>query len=548
MAFRVLLFNAAGNPEGELSKDAGTLDSCTRSEEINAEHSLTIRTVRHLEVGTRALTYHADGRWREWVVDEPGETHDTGEHAVGTYHMCWSLQYDLQANYGSVKELGMVVPATVRQAIVAALDGTRRWECGTTDVTTKASSVVMNSNESSWDRITTIVKRWGGEVDADIQVNELGVKSRKVVINNHLGSTMANRRFEWGHDLTSITRTPDPGPYFCRIIPLGSGEGEQAADGQTTYDVYLDITKRPYYNDSATGIRHDSGSKFLRDTQSELVFRVSDGKGGYEYPHTVVSFTTDDDEELFELGKEDILRQTRPKVSYSGSVANFAEAGMNVDGLQLGDEVQVIDLGFNPEAELRIQERIIKMDIDELGIDDAKLSIGRLTPTLERNIATIINTVGAADISHHAPQWDASRYPTTTPDLSLYEVTKPSSPGISYTVPTYNVDIPDYSSAISGLTDRVSSLEGGSVYGGGASSIDYDGGGSVGGDGIVHQFNGVTMNAGTINFTTVGSGSSSSSDSSSDDERVPFAPEGWGKTSGMGRSKVFPSSSWGSGS
>lgn len=528
MPFRVLLFDGEGNPEGELSKESKTLDACTRSEELNAEHSLTITTVRHLEVGTRALTHHADGRWREWVVDEPGEVHDTGEHAVGTYHLCWSLQYDLQVVFGSIKELGMVTPATAKQALTAALDGTRRWTVGTCDVTTTASSVVMNNNESAWARITTIVRRWGGEVDSEISVNNFGVVSRKVALKKHLGSTEANRRFEWGYNLTSIRRDPDPGPYYCQIIPQGNGETEEAADGYTTYQVALEIDKRPYYFDSSKNIRHDANSRFLRDLEAESLFRVSDGKGGYEYPHTVISYSTDDDEELFELAKEDILSHTRPGVSYSGSVANFSKAGMDTDEICLGDEVQVIDLGFNPDIPLRIQERVLKMDIDEMGIDDAKLSIGRLTPTLERSLATITRTIGPVDISYNTPSWDSTKYPVTTPTLKVYEIERPSSGSVSYTVPSYNLEIPDYSSAISNLIDRVGAIESGYVASTG-SAIDYGGGGgggsAVGKDGIIHQFNGVTMSTGTINFTTAAGGGGSDSSSGSEQEVQPTPEE-----------------------
>ena len=537
--FRVLLYRQDGTPEGELSKDAGTLLSCTRSEEINGEHSLTLTTERHMEVGTRALTHHSDGRWREWVVDEPGETHDNGNHAIGTYHLCWSLQYDLQTVYGQIRELGMLNSANARNGLAAALDGTTRWKVGTCDVTTNVYSVVMDEESSAWDRLTTVVKYWGGEIDVDITVDPTkGVTSRKVCLYKHLGSTVASRRFEWGFNLTSITRTPDPGPYVCRMVPLGNGETEEAADGVTTYDVKLDITNAASFVDSSQGIRHERGTRYIRDTQSEAVFRVPDGSGGWEYPTTVVSFSTDELDELVSMAKQDVLSHTRPGISYTGSVANFARAGLDTDGICLGDEVQIIDLGFNPNAPLRVQERILQIEIDEMGKDDAQLSIGRLIPKLERTLATVTKTVGTKNVAYNAPVWDGSKYTVDTPDLSHYTVEPISGAGDSYEVPSVDYDIADYGSAIADLQTQVSD-----IYSGGGS-----GGGTIGGDAIKHAVNGAVITEGTINFTTVGSGSSSSSDSSSDDERVPFAPEGWGKTSGMGRSKVFPSSSWGSGS
>ena len=502
--FRVLLYDQKGNPEGELSKDAGTLLSCTRSEEINGEHSLTLTTQRHLEVGTRALTHHSDGRWREWVVDEPEETHDTGEHAIGTYHLCWSLQYDLQTVYGSIRELGMLAPATARQAMEAALDGTRMWEVGTVDVATRASSVVMNNDSSAWDRLTTVVKYWGGEIDAEITTDEMGVTSREVCLLRHLGSKTADRRFEWGHDLTGITRTPDPGPYVCRMIPLGNGEQEEAADGETTYDVRLDIYEALSFYDTEMDIYHDFATTYIGDRQTEYLFRKADGHGGWEYPTTVVTFSTDDADELAEFGKQDVLYHTRPGISYSGSVASFRKAGMDTDSIGLGDEVQVVDMGFNPDRGLRVQERILHMEIDEMGIEDAQIDVGKLVPKLERTLATVTKTVGTKLVSYNMPKTDATPFVESTPELGVYLVDPVDSAmeqedmeGV--VVQPYSYETTDYGSTIADLQGQVSDIYDGSA-------------GIVGVDGIIHQFNGVTMTDGTINFTAVASDDSSGGD------------------------------------
>ena len=566
--FRVLLFRQDGTPEGELSKDAGTLLSCTRSEEINGEHSLSLTTERHMEVGTRALTHHADGRWREWVVDEPAETHDTGDHAVGTYHLCWSLQYDLQATYGPIQAIGTspmptvnydhtyvspdstgnlevnyhpltfnydydvdwTIATSARTALSCAIEGSVMWGVGTCDVDANAYNVVMEADSSAWDRLTTVVKYWGGEVDAEIGVGVTGVTSRKVALRRHLGSTDARRRFEWGHDLTGITRTPDPGPYYCRYIPLGDGESEEMADG-STFEVPLSVRSEPTFVDSANGLRHDRGDVYIRDTQSELAFRKKGVDGRWEYPTTVVSFSTDDPAELMEMARQDVIYKTRPGISYSGDVANFAAAGMDTDGICLGDEVQVVDTGFNPDAALRVQERILKMEVDEMGVDDAKFDIGKLTPRLERTFATTIKTVGIKTVSYNKPIWDSTKFEEETPTLSHYKVGDYDSEGIEYNAPTVDYDIPDYGSAISDLQSQISD-----IYGGGADI------GTGVGDDIIHQFNGVTMTEGVINFTTA-------SDTGDGQGFFPKNPGQWGTNAASGKGSVFDKGpSWGSGS
>jgi hypothetical protein len=345
-------------------------------------------------------------------------------------------------------------------------------------------------DDTSWDRLNMVVKRWGGEIDAAISVNDGGVASRRLVLRRHIGSEDAVRRFEWGHDLTSIRRTPEAGPHFCRIIPLGSGDTEYAEDDETTYEDKLTIAKV------------NGGRRYLADADAERAFRFSDGRGGYVYPTTYVSYSTDDVEELLQLGKADLLSHTRPAVSYEGTVAQFADAGMDVDGIALGDEVQVVDYGFNEDAPLLIQERVIRMSIPEVGGDDARLTIGKFTPTLERTIVGLTNAIGTNQVAYNMQPLDLSKYAYNVPTLPTYTVSKPDVG--SYSVPTTgfsggggNYDsVGDY---LGEIESRLDAIDGGS----------YDPGGGGWGDGWVHQVDGVTQETGTINFVTTGGSSPS---------------------------------------
>lgn len=490
---RISLFDGAGRPLGDLAESDGSLRSCVRTEEINGEHSLSIVTERRLDVGTRAVYKDASGKWHEFVLDEPEETHDTGPHAMGTYHFVWSLQYDLQGVCGKVRQPGMKAAANASTALSAALDGTTRWAVGTTDVTTRSGCIM--AYDTAWDRLSAVVKYWGGEIESSITVGSTGVTARKVNLKKHVGSTTVSRRFEWDHSLTSVKRTPDPGPYFCRIIPYGAGESEYSDDGVTTYDVRLTIAKL------------NGGRTYLQDDESASAFRVK-ANGTWEYPTCVVEFSTDDERELLQLAKADLRSHTRPSVSYEGSVSQFAAAGMNVGGVRLGDEVQVVDRGFNPDAGLRVQARVLRMEIDELGVEDIQLGIGRLSQTLEKTMAATIKAVGTKPVAVQMP--DTSAKPVAVPTLPVYEVTKPST-GELVAVPTTSTSPTSYTPLstpdLSSLESRVGALERGGV-------------GYGHGDGWVHMIDGVTHSTGVIDFVTSDDGTVSSYDF--DD------PEEWG--------------------
>lgn len=482
---RISLFDRAGNSLGDLSEGDGGLMSCVRTEEINGEHSLSITTERHLDIGTVALYHDAGGRWHEFVLDEGPESHDSGPHAIGSYHFVWSLQYDLQAVCGEMRQPGMKSAANAETALRAALAGTSRWQIGSVTVQTKSGCIM--AYDTAWDRLSAVVKYWGGEIDARIAASGRGVESRIVDLLETVGSSTVTRRFDWDHSLTSIKRTPDPGPYYCRIIPYGRGESEYSDDGETTYE------------DKITIARKNGGRIYLEDSSAAKSFRVKVGgsEEAWEYPTCIVDYATDDEAELIQLAKADLYSHTRPSVSYEGTVSQFAAAGMNVLGIRLGDEVQVVDKGFNADAPLRIQARVLRMEIDELGVDDIKLSIGRLNHTLEKTMAATIKAVGTKTIVAEMPNTAADIVPV--PTLPTYEVTNPST-GETKAITTTKRDALSYTPAASydmaDLESRLRSLESGGVSGG-----SYSGGG---GDGWTHMIDGSVVGAGTIDFVTGG--------------------------------------------
>ncbi len=540
---RILLFNRAGKPVGEISSADGSLTSCVRTEEIKGEHSLSITTQKVLEEGTRAVMYGSDGKWHEYVLDEVEQSHDSGDCATGTYHFVWSLQYDLQTVVGEVEQPGMASKCGAMTALKAVLSGTSRWEIGSCDVGTTSQAIM--AFDYAWDRLSTVVKLWGGEPDVTISVNGNGVTSRFLHLLDHTGSVSPTRRFEWGHDLTSISRTPEPGPYFCRVIPLGQGETQKADDDSSTFEWKLDIS-------SSNG-----GRNYISDSDAEAAFRVSDGRGGWEYPTCMVEYATDDVDKLIQFATQDLYYHTRPQVSYEGSISQFESAGLNVKGLRLGDEVQVVDMGFNQGAPLKIQARVLRMVVDELGIDDVQLTIGRIKTSIERTLADMISAVGIESVSRESSDTSEGVIPVyQTPDLSHYTLTDET--GLSFETPAYDSNLASSrgSGGVSGnlasIDNRVSALESGKTGTGGHGDI-------------IHQLNGVTMTSGTISFTTIGNTSSNDFEDSEDSEETSGStqdssakkPDEWGKSlnndlaeaSGVGFKfkKNTNESTWGSG-
>ena len=371
---RIMLFDRCDSPIGDLSvAEPGFRCVCVL--ELNGEHSLTITTHTIIEEGTRALTVDGMGVWSEWVCETPDELHASGRCATGTYRFIWSLQYDLQSVFGAELRPGIPNPVGAAVALADALDGTSRWTVGTVDVTT-TGSLSMYDN-SAWDRLRGVVAVWHGEVDAHITVGPDGVVSRCVDLRAHLGTTSVTRRFDWSRDLKSVRRTPAPGPRFCRVIPRGKGEQVESSTGGEAWTRRINIKS---VNDDV---------EYLRDEDAELAFRVPDGSGGYEYPRKIVIYEDiEDPQELYDTALADLHNHTRPAVTYEAEVQQLARAGMDVQGIALGDDVQVVDKEFAEGVDLRIQGRVLRLTYDWV-TKELQVTLGRLAPTIADTITRL---------------------------------------------------------------------------------------------------------------------------------------------------------------
>jgi hypothetical protein len=416
MNTRVILFDRAGVPLGDLPRDS--IISMKVVEELNGEHTLTIETTTVLEVGTYALTKGYDGRWREWCVTSPDELHESGATHIGTYTLPWSLYADLVGTDGSTlwasAEEGTLDPITAREALTICLSDQVRWEVGTVDVDTVGA--VSLYDEQVWNYLTKLVGVFGGEVDAEIEVDASGVVSRKVALRRYIGSETVRRRFDWGRDLTSIRRTPAEGPYFCGIKPRG-GSTKTDKDG-VDYTDRVGIEEELPFPDEGDGYYHEQGSPYLIATDARLAFRIADGHGGWLYPMRVMTYDVTetkygyDSEELMEKAKADVYDATHPKVTYEATVIAFADAGMDTVGISLGDAVHVVDRGFNEGSALRVEGRISRVEYDPRDLASTmQLTIGQMAETLAETIRGLTkNTIATVERRIAVVEGEAARF------------------------------------------------------------------------------------------------------------------------------------------
>ena len=370
----------------ELVHDASYVDA------INGEHSLTITTTQKLEKTDRLLIRDGMGYWYEYVVQGIDDSHD-----VTVYYCVWSLQYDMAGTfvddaYGCGYRPGHAsVPQSPRKALECALEGTERWTIGTITVTTQSSASFYR--KSGWEALQKVIERWGGELSATITVDGTGIVSREVDLLAHIGSTTATRRFDYGHDLKDIKRTTSDDVWPCRIVPLGKSQ-ETDAGG---------YTRRPDISSV------NSDVVYLEDSSVVDLVKVPKPGGGFEYPTAIIlNDTYEEPADLKAWGLEHITEYTRPKVSYEASVIQFEQAGMNVHGVALGDNVVAVDREFCGEG-LRIDARVVKVAGSLLDASKLNLTIGNAIDTLTNSLMGIARQVSEiGDMLGNSQQFQAT--------------------------------------------------------------------------------------------------------------------------------------------
>ena len=365
---RILVFDGADTYKFDI--DPNRLLSAVVTEEINGVHSLDISTTQELRQSDRLLTANDMGVWEEYVVINDSSQHDNGSrNAYGTFHAIWSLQYDLSTVYGEDVESGGEHDVTAAVALGNALNGTRRWTVGT--VTVAGEATIEMFGNSAYERIQSVVKAYGGEVQPEITVGTNTVTGRAVSLLGSVGKDIPTRRFEWSRDVTGIKRKAQEVALCCRIIPVGK------SDDVTIEDV-------------------NNGVRWIEDSEAASAYRVPDGRGGWEYPTRKVKFSDiEDDRELLAYATEHIQEYTRPVPTYEASVLQYAAAGMSYKGVALGDVVQIVDRGFNPDVPLRLEGRAKKIVRSLTNDRDVTLTVGDVSDGLANSFQRIDSMLSA---------------------------------------------------------------------------------------------------------------------------------------------------------
>ena len=303
----------------------------THRQEINGEDSLDFSLDEVLAKGDRILWNDGHG-WREHAVVGIDQSHDTSESA--SYHCETTMMGDLDA-----KQLETFsASGTCAQSLSSLLQGTL-WSVGTVDVEGVKSAEW--EKRSAYEILMEMAGLYGAEVYPSLECDVGGVAYRRVNMVQKMGEDNG-ARFEYASNLEGIDKQVLDDPVYTAVRCYG-------AEGVTAY---------------------------VQNEEAKLLWGLPDGRGGTM--HTWGRFEDSSIEsasELMEAGKEWLEKRMTPQVSYTSRIP-FAE----LEGVQLGDTVQVRDSDFTPT--LRIFARVGAMERDLSAGTTSSVTFGNVVSVL----------------------------------------------------------------------------------------------------------------------------------------------------------------------
>lgn len=241
------------------------------------------------------------------------------------------------------------------------LDGTR-WTIGI--VENLGLNDVKFYHTTVYEGAVLIMEKWGGDLSTKIMVGSQGVIQRSV---NHEAERGEDNGllFTYGFDMGSIQRKIELDDVYTKIHVFGKGEptfddsGSQTGNGRRIS--FADI---------------NGGKDYVEDNIAKEKWGI-EGKNGWQHSEgTFVFDQVEDKEILLELAKEKLKEVSKPRLTYTASVAMLKAAGMEFKNAKAGDKCYIRDKVINERLSGRIIH--VRRFVDK----PAEITLGNIVRTV----------------------------------------------------------------------------------------------------------------------------------------------------------------------
>lgn len=346
---------------------------------LNGEDTVDITTTYPLKEGYRLVWQDLNGEPHEHVCQDP-----KGASAAGLPIYSDTALNSICELFGDYIEDKRPYGYSFQRALEVCLEPTR-WEVGTVDQPGTVSGGLTFYHTDCRSALNSILE-CGGELQTSITVGADGVTHRRVSILKHRGEANGHRRFSYGKDINSITRTEHWGAITACY---GYGKGVETDSGG--------------YGRKLTFGEINNGKDYVEDAEALKLYGRPDGKGGLKHVFGKYENSSCEDAHQLKDETQDYLDQHKtPGVTYEADVVDLVAMGRPWEGVGVGDDTQMVDSSFEPT--LRCQGRVTKL-VSDLLAKTQSVTIGNVT----ESIADILQQQQQqiSNLQNQSGSWDA---------------------------------------------------------------------------------------------------------------------------------------------
>ena len=346
---------------------------------LNGEDTVDITTTYPLKEGYRLVWQDLNGEPHEHVCQDP-----KGASAAGLPVYSDTALNSICELFGDYIEDKRPYGYSFQRALEVCLEPTR-WEVGTVDQPGTVSGGLTFYHTDCRSALNSILE-CGGELQTSITVGADGVTHRRVSILKHRGEANGHRRFSYGKDINSITRTEHWGAITACY---GYGKGVETDSGG--------------YGRKLTFGEINNGKDYVEDAEALKLYGRPDGKGGLKHVFGKYENSSCEDAHQLKDETQDYLDQHKtPGVTYEADVVDLVAMGRPWEGVGVGDDTQMVDSSFEPT--LRCQGRVTKL-VSDLLAKTQSVTLGNVT----ESIADILQQQQQqiSNLQNQSGSWDA---------------------------------------------------------------------------------------------------------------------------------------------
>ncbi|MDF9638785.1 phage tail spike protein [Bacillus cereus] len=312
---------------------------------------------KNLVASNHVIVRDLDGNFLLFTIREVSEAHEDGKLIKRVFCENTAVGEML----GQVIKPQKIASATLANALKTIFLDVAEWSVLEIPYT-MAKDVEIKEHMNLLEVLKYLTELYEMEMFFTVELASVHIKKKVVRFTKKRGKD-TNVRFEYGLNLTGVTRKEDSTGVITALYGLGKGEGNEA------------LSLKNYKHEDDGNFYHLAMTDFIGSKEALTRW----GRNGQHVYGIYKSDTADTVEQLYKETLAELKRRVNPVLTYESSVVTLERiTGYSGQAVRVGDRVLVIDKTFNPVIVLAA--RVIELQRSFTNPTEDAVKLGEYRP------------------------------------------------------------------------------------------------------------------------------------------------------------------------